>query len=277
MSHHRSASLLALSFTLAAAACAAPPMPDDTESGGAAVSRGQEATGLGGRFVPDDDGEWRTDLDIALPRETPTKAAVTGRLLVMTELDAYDPKAVCALSFAGVLEKPEEDGPVTVDITVADANGTSKGKLRFENVRRMAGVALGKQRVKLTLERPSRPCTQALAARGDIREGISFVRTLTDLGEQIVAYRTLKAEVKKAGEYHPGGTTTIYDRPGGTALAGEPVVVNRVNDDGSLQISCDRLQVKDRGWRNLSDGKAKRSDVNEWPEEVEDLLAIGRR
>lgn len=218
---------------VALAACAAPV--DDDEAGASADAVKADASAsaaLAGRYVPDDDGRNPALLDVALPRETPRQAAVVGRLRVAPadDRDVGNLEKTCTLSFSGVLEKPREDGPVDVDVEVADVTGTSPGKLRFSHVSTFAGIGTSRQRVVLSLERPSRACELALGPRGSVKEGVTFVWNARPRSD-VLSFGTLTREIQIRGIDNP--SNGVY-HPIYALFRGEPVEIYRRNDRGVL-------------------------------------------
>lgn len=226
----RSFSVLALASVVA---CAAPAADDAGGSADALAHDESAAAALAGRYVPDDDGSNPVFLDIGLPRETPRQAAVVGRLRVApsNDGDMTNLEKTCAITFSGVLDKPNEDGPVDVDVEVAGVTGTSPGKLRFGHVRTIAGVATSKQRVSLRLERPSSACELALGPRGDVKEGITFVWR-QPLRNGTFSFATLARPVRILGDYSHRSAAFGHGEYG--MVAGEPVAVLGTSRDGVI-------------------------------------------
>lgn len=278
---HVGPSLLLLSGMLVGA-CAAPPLDEDGSSADA-IARGASAARLSGRYAPTRSGSLGASLDLLVARETPEKALLQGRLLVQPQgtrasLDPYTIRdgvpfdaTSCALTFSGILSKPETDQAVTVDVEVADGSGTSKGKLRFATVGAF-GRFTGSQALTLTLERPSAACANALAPRGDLTKGLAWERSesLHD-EEHVLEYRTL---VRAVRPYQPpvGYASGIgHPAPPETAAAGEPVVVVR-RSRGEVLIQVDRW-VHGELSRRLT-ASASDDDFVPQPPEVKAMLRI---
>lgn len=274
--------LLVPAIACGLAACAAPPVAEDGSSADA-IQQDQSASSLTGRYAPARSGSLDAALDLLVARETPGKALLQGRLLVQPQgthrtSDSYvsrdgipfDPTS-CALTFSGILTKPESDGPVTVDVEVQDASGRSHGQLRFETVGALGRLA-GSQSLALTLDRPMAACTNALAPRGDLTRGIAFERAggLPNR-DTVLEFRTL---VKAVTPYRPpvGYASGLgHPAPLESASAGEPVAVVRRSGD-AVTIRVDRFVYGEITTPLTT--SASEDDLAPQPAEVKAMLKI---
>lgn len=269
--------LLASIFATSLLACVAPPPSLDDDSSAAAVSRSSGASGLSGRYEPDESASNVVLLDVLVARETPEKAMIQGRLLVTPERtgDSGNYRNACALTMSGILEKPEADGKVEVEVEVRSAEGASKGTISFDA---RPGL-LRSQRLSFALERPPAACTRALAARGDVGKGLVFVKERA--AEQgIVGYRTLTADHRFDGRTNPyaahtptGNSPSTHAVPSEQLFAGEPVAVIEKGARG-FRVAVDRIYERGGIGRTVQSMEVPESKLAEQPRDVEEMSRI---
>lgn len=231
----RTLALAASVLTLVA--CAAPLPTDADEASSAAITGGGRSASPSGRYALAEEGETKAVLDVLVVRETPAKAMLQGRLFVTPAKVAgeADHRHACALSFSAVYDVTEESGRRTIDLEVRDADGASRGELVVEPAPGM----MGRQRVALSLARPSASCVRALSARGSLERGLAFAKERA-VEAGVVGYRTLARDHHWEGRRNPYGRS-LYDIQPEDVFAGEAVVVHEVDPSRGVRVSVDRV------------------------------------